>query len=96
MLAFVCKTHDGLKALLTYDKKGPTNKCSDLHGDGASIGRLLDDRYLVICLENLRFEVMMISSCKCISYSIALLYSFFFIFGYHFRPYTGEFIADDP
>lgn len=64
MLAFVCKTHDGLKALLTYDKKGPTNKCSDLHGDGASIGRLLDDRYLVICLENLRFEVMMISSAN--------------------------------
>ena len=44
---------------------------------GSSIGRPLDERYLVICLENLRFEVMMISSCKCISYSIALLYSFF-------------------
>uniref|UniRef100_A0A3Q7FN04 Uncharacterized protein n=1 Tax=Solanum lycopersicum TaxID=4081 RepID=A0A3Q7FN04_SOLLC len=56
MLAVVCKTHDGLKALLTYDKKGPMNKCSDLHGDGASIRRPLDDRYLVICLENLRFE----------------------------------------
>ncbi|XP_015068800.1 protein DEFECTIVE IN MERISTEM SILENCING 3-like [Solanum pennellii] len=65
MLAVVCKTHDGLKALLTYEKKGPMNKKSGLHGVGSSIGRPLDDRYLVICLENL-------------------------------RPYTGEFIADDP
>ncbi|TMW94664.1 hypothetical protein EJD97_009950 [Solanum chilense] len=65
MLAVVCKTHDGLKALLTSDKKGPTNTSSRLHGVGASIGRPLDYRYLVICLENL-------------------------------RPYTGEFIIDDP
>ncbi|XP_015165618.1 protein DEFECTIVE IN MERISTEM SILENCING 3-like isoform X3 [Solanum tuberosum] len=65
MLAVVCKKHDGLKALQTYDKKGLVNKSSGLHGVGASIGRPLDDRYLVICLENL-------------------------------RPYTGEFIADDP
>ncbi|XP_049393493.1 protein DEFECTIVE IN MERISTEM SILENCING 3-like isoform X2 [Solanum stenotomum] len=65
MLAVVCKTHDGLKALQTYDKKGLVNKSSGLHGVGASIGRPLDDRYLVICLENL-------------------------------RPYTGEFLADDP
>jgi len=85
MLAVVCKKHDGLKALQTYDKKGLVNKSSGLHGVGASIGRPLDDRYLVICLENLRFEVMIISSCKCISYSLALLYSLiFFIFGLSF------------
>ncbi|XP_069151137.1 uncharacterized protein [Solanum lycopersicum] len=65
MLAIVCKTLDGLKALETYDKEGLIIKSSGLHGVGASIGRPLDDRYLVICLENL-------------------------------RPYTGEFIADDP
>lgn len=65
MLAIVCKTHDGLKAMETYDKEGLINKSSGLHGFGASIGKHLDDRYLVICLENL-------------------------------RPYTGEFIADDP
>nr|XP_025885711.1 structural maintenance of chromosomes flexible hinge domain-containing protein GMI1 isoform X7 [Solanum lycopersicum] len=65
MLAIVCKTLDGLKALETYDKEGLIIKSSGLHGVGASIGRPLDDRYLVICLENL-------------------------------RPYTSEFIADDP
>ncbi|XP_055825980.1 protein DEFECTIVE IN MERISTEM SILENCING 3-like [Solanum dulcamara] len=65
MLAVVCKTHDGLKALEAYDKECRINKSFGLHGVGASIGRPLDDRYLVICLENL-------------------------------RPYTGEFIADDP
>uniref|UniRef100_K4BHK8 Protein DEFECTIVE IN MERISTEM SILENCING 3 n=1 Tax=Solanum lycopersicum TaxID=4081 RepID=K4BHK8_SOLLC len=52
MLAVVCKTHDGLKALLTSDKKGPTNTSSRLHGVGSSIGGPLH-RYLVICLENL-------------------------------------------
>ncbi|KAJ8536891.1 hypothetical protein K7X08_035292 [Anisodus acutangulus] len=54
MLAVVCKTHDGLKALETYDKEGFINKSSGLHGLGASIGRALDDRFLVICLGNLR------------------------------------------
>ncbi|KAL3342277.1 hypothetical protein AABB24_026345, partial [Solanum stoloniferum] len=54
MLGVVCKTRDGHKALETYDKEGLINKSSGLHGLGASIGRPLDDRYLVICLENLR------------------------------------------
>ena len=80
MLAIVCKTLDGLKALETYDKEGLIIKSSGLHGVGASIGRPLDDRYLVICLENLRFVVMMISSCKYISYCLTLLYSLIFSF----------------
>ncbi|KAK4489722.1 hypothetical protein RD792_000357 [Penstemon davidsonii] len=48
MLALVCKTYEGYKALEAFNKDRP-----------------LDDRSLVICLENL-------------------------------RPYTGEFLADDP
>ncbi|KAK4489727.1 hypothetical protein RD792_000362 [Penstemon davidsonii] len=48
MLALVCKTYEGFKALEAYNMDMP-----------------LDDRSLVICLENL-------------------------------RPYTGEFLADDP
>lgn len=54
MLAIVCKTCDGLKALETYDKEGLICESSGLHGLGTSIGRHLDGRYLVICLENLR------------------------------------------
>uniref|UniRef100_A0A5B6ZLY2 Defective in meristem silencing 3 n=1 Tax=Davidia involucrata TaxID=16924 RepID=A0A5B6ZLY2_DAVIN len=54
MLAVVCKTRDCVKALETYDKEGVINKSSGLHGLGASIGRPLDDRFLVICLESLR------------------------------------------
>lgn len=54
MLAVVCKTRDGLRALETYDKDGFVNKNSGLHGLGNSIGRALDGRFLVICLENLR------------------------------------------
>ncbi|XP_057951576.1 protein DEFECTIVE IN MERISTEM SILENCING 3 isoform X2 [Malania oleifera] len=54
MLAVVCRTSEGMKALETYDKDGFINKSSGLHGLGASIGKLLDGRFLVICLENLR------------------------------------------
>ncbi|KAJ8534692.1 hypothetical protein K7X08_016420 [Anisodus acutangulus] len=54
MLAIVCKTYDGIKALEAYDKEGYINKTSGLHGLGASIGRPLDGRFLVICLEKLR------------------------------------------
>ncbi|XP_042984093.1 protein DEFECTIVE IN MERISTEM SILENCING 3-like isoform X5 [Carya illinoinensis] len=53
MLAIVCKTYEGVKALETYDKEGCINTSSGLHGLGASIGRTLDGRFLVICLENL-------------------------------------------
>ncbi|XP_019070150.1 protein DEFECTIVE IN MERISTEM SILENCING 3 isoform X2 [Solanum lycopersicum] len=54
MLAIVCKTFDGMKALETYDEKGHINKSLGLHGLGASIGKPLDGRFLVICLEKLR------------------------------------------
>ncbi|KAK7282562.1 hypothetical protein RIF29_11454 [Crotalaria pallida] len=54
MLAIVCKTYEGVKALEMYDKEGFINKSSGLHGLGASIGRALDGRFQVICLESLR------------------------------------------
>ena len=56
MLAVVCKTDEGVKALETYDNEGCITKSSGLHGLGASIGRAIDGRFLVICLENLRYE----------------------------------------
>lgn len=54
MLAIVCKTNGGVKALETYEKDGSIIRSSGLHGLGASIGRQLEGRFLVICLENLR------------------------------------------
>ncbi|KAK2362504.1 protein DEFECTIVE IN MERISTEM SILENCING [Trifolium repens] len=54
MLAIVCRTYEGVKALEMYDKEGCINKDVGLHGLGATIGRPLDDRFLVICLESLR------------------------------------------
>jgi DNA gyrase/topoisomerase IV subunit B len=67
MLAIVCKTYEGVKALETYDNEGCINTSSGLHGVGTSIGRALDGRFLVICLENLMQESHM-------------LYFFFFFF----------------
>lgn len=56
MLAIVCKTYEGIKALEAYDKEGHINTNVGLHGLSASIGRALDGRFDVICLENLRHE----------------------------------------
>ena len=57
MLAIVCKTYEGVKALEKYDNEGMIDKTSGLHGLGLSIGRLLDSRFHVICLENLRLDI---------------------------------------
>lgn len=54
MLSIVCKTYEGVKALEKYDKEGIIDKSAGLHGLGPSIGRLLDGRFLVFCLENMR------------------------------------------
>ncbi|WJX34220.1 hypothetical protein P8452_22351 [Trifolium repens] len=54
MLAIVCRTYEGVKALEMYDTEGCINKSVGLHGLGATIGKPLDGRFLVICLESLR------------------------------------------
>lgn len=54
MMAIVCKTYEGVKTLETYDFEGGINKHSGLHGLGSSIGRHLDGRFRIICLEHLR------------------------------------------
>lgn len=54
MLAIVCKTYDGVKALEFHDNEGCINISSGLHGLASTIGRTLEGRFLVICLENLR------------------------------------------
>ena len=58
MLAIVCKTYEGVKALEIYDKDGYIDKNLGLHGLGASIGRAVDGRFLVICLDSLRHDCM--------------------------------------
>ncbi|KAL6541501.1 hypothetical protein OROGR_010987 [Orobanche gracilis] len=54
MLAVVCKTYEGVKALEGYTKDGSVNKGWGIHALAALAGRPLNDRYLVICLDNLR------------------------------------------
>ncbi|XP_058100472.1 protein DEFECTIVE IN MERISTEM SILENCING 3-like isoform X2 [Magnolia sinica] len=53
MLAVVCKTYEGVKALELYDQAGRIDKSVGLHGLGQSIGRPMDGRFRVICLEDL-------------------------------------------
>ncbi|KAJ1281831.1 hypothetical protein BS78_03G003900 [Paspalum vaginatum] len=54
MLALVCKTYDGVKGLEKYDKDGIIDKSSGVHGLGRSVGKFLEGRFTVICLENSR------------------------------------------
>ncbi|CAN1160147.1 Protein DEFECTIVE IN MERISTEM SILENCING 3 [Linum perenne] len=54
MLAIVCKSYEGVKAMETYDKEGHINKDSSIHGLGASIGKAVDGPFSVISLEDLR------------------------------------------
>ncbi|OEL35052.1 Protein DEFECTIVE IN MERISTEM SILENCING 3 [Dichanthelium oligosanthes] len=59
MLALVCKNSDGVKALEKYDKDGIIDKSSGVHGLGRSVGKFLDERFTVFCLENLRYIILM-------------------------------------
>lgn len=54
MMALVCKTFDGVKAMESYDKEGVINRNSGLYGIGSSIGRTLEGGFRVICLSDLR------------------------------------------
>lgn len=54
MLAIVCSTNEGVKALEKYDPKGTINSTGGLHGIGSSTGRKINGRFVVICLEDLR------------------------------------------
>ena len=64
MLAIVCKTYEGVKALEVYENEGCIKKTAGLHGLGLSIGRTLEGRFHVICLENLRYVSYMLSYVK--------------------------------
>jgi hypothetical protein len=54
MLAIVCSTNEGVKALEKYDTEGAVNCNGGLHGIGSSTGKKINGRFVVICLEDLR------------------------------------------
>ncbi|CAA7408616.1 unnamed protein product [Spirodela intermedia] len=54
MLAIVCRSCESVKDLEEYDRNDIIDQNAGLHGLGPSIGRIIDGRFLVICLENLR------------------------------------------
>ncbi|KAL8148425.1 protein DEFECTIVE IN MERISTEM SILENCING 3-like isoform X2 [Apium graveolens] len=54
MMALVCKTSDGVKAMESSDIEGVINRNSGLHEIGSSIGRTLEGGFRVICLNDLR------------------------------------------
>uniref|UniRef100_A0ACD5VNT4 Uncharacterized protein n=1 Tax=Avena sativa TaxID=4498 RepID=A0ACD5VNT4_AVESA len=54
MLGLVCKTYNCIKALEIYDNRGIVDKKEGIHRLGESIGKSLDGRFTVFCLENIR------------------------------------------
>ncbi|KAK1369997.1 hypothetical protein POM88_036089 [Heracleum sosnowskyi] len=54
MLALVCKTFHGVQAMESCDREGAINRDSGLHGLGSSVGRTIEGRFLIICLNDLR------------------------------------------
>ncbi|KAJ7962594.1 protein DEFECTIVE IN MERISTEM SILENCING 3-like [Quillaja saponaria] len=54
MLAIVSRTSEGAKALESYDGEGIISCTDGLHGFGSLIGRKINGRFLVICLDELR------------------------------------------
>ncbi|TVU42723.1 hypothetical protein EJB05_09144, partial [Eragrostis curvula] len=54
MLGLVCNTSDGVKDLEKYDKDGRIDKSSGVHRLARTVGKFLDGRFTVFCLENLR------------------------------------------
>ncbi|XP_031504671.1 protein DEFECTIVE IN MERISTEM SILENCING 3-like isoform X2 [Nymphaea colorata] len=54
MLAIVCKTYEGIKALESYDTEAKINIVSGIHGVGTITGKPVSGRFLAICLEDLR------------------------------------------
>ncbi|XP_038685259.1 structural maintenance of chromosomes flexible hinge domain-containing protein GMI1-like isoform X1 [Tripterygium wilfordii] len=54
MLAVVCKTYESADALEKYRQNGEVDCKLALHGKAASLGKTIDGRFLVICLEDIR------------------------------------------
>ncbi|XP_058742598.1 protein DEFECTIVE IN MERISTEM SILENCING 3-like [Vicia villosa] len=54
MLAIVCTTNGGVKELEKYDPEGTINSNRGLHGIVSSTGKVINGRFAVICLEDLR------------------------------------------
>lgn len=58
MLAVVCKDLDTVMALEVYDNQSKIDRSGGLHGLGASIGKTIEGNFDAICLESLRYQVL--------------------------------------
>ncbi|KAM1406146.1 hypothetical protein ACFXTH_000841 [Malus domestica] len=57
MLAIVCRTNEAVMVLEKYDGDGTILTSAGIHGLGASIGKSIKGRFLVICLDELSLYV---------------------------------------
>ncbi|KAL9436957.1 hypothetical protein AB3S75_022908 [Citrus x aurantiifolia] len=54
MLALVCRSFEAAFALEKYEQDGTIDRKCALHATAAALGKSIDGRYLVICLEGIR------------------------------------------
>lgn len=74
MLAVVCKTYEGVKALEVYNREGLIDKNLGLHGFAASIGKPLAGRFHVICLQDIRSGYVGLVFCYFVSFLSPFLF----------------------
>lgn len=57
MLALVCRSFEAAFALEKYEQDGTIDRKCVLHATAAALGKSIDGRYLVICLEGIRYDI---------------------------------------
>ncbi|KAF9592428.1 hypothetical protein IFM89_014918 [Coptis chinensis] len=87
MLAVVCKTYETASNLESYEEHGKVNYGSKLHEAAAELGKSINGRFLVICLEEIR------KPCTCTCLSDCIGRSKLFQLGG--SPYTGKIERND-
>ncbi|KAL5989381.1 hypothetical protein ACLOJK_010271 [Asimina triloba] len=92
MLAIVCKTHDGIKALEMRDREGAIDKSAGVHGLGTSLGRSVDGRFPNSANMGGKMNELSLSGKWALSMDLKEVAAIIF----NVIPYTGKFTAGDP
>lgn len=55
LFAVVCRSSEAARELEYYNQDGEVNYNLGLHAEAAALGKSINDRFLVICLEDVRY-----------------------------------------
>ena len=61
MLAVVCKSYATIDTIETYEPNGNVDRAHALHAAATGLGKSISGRYLVICVEDIRYHKKFLS-----------------------------------